>query len=137
MADDRGWNSISFHGSNPIPTFIINRLATESVQYSMNSLCNPTLMTGMSAVHHRIQTPLRHGDYSSGQNLPCTLLPELKLRYNDTNYMVKKTKNKNYFPSSHGFDKYHGFYLGSTDYWRHPRNFSNFYFRLRRLQSTV
>merc|ERR1711871_1731266 len=28
-------------------------------------------------------------------------------------------KTKDYLPSSRGFDKYFGFYLGCSDYWKH------------------
>lgn len=75
-------------------------------------------------MHTGIQTPFGSGDDASGLNLSYTLLPEhLKQRHNYTNYMIGKwhlgMKTKNYLPSSRGFDKYFGYYLGCTDYWKH------------------
>ena len=65
-----------------------------------------------------------HGNDASGLNLSYTLFPEqLKKHYNYSTYMVGKwhlgMKTKAYLPSSRGFDKFYGFYLGASDYWKH------------------
>eukprot|EP00939_MAST-03C_sp_MAST-3C-sp1_P003623 g3623.t1 len=75
-------------------------------------------------MHTGIQTPYGAGDQASGLNLSYTLLPEqLKLQFNYTNYMIGKwhlgMKNAAYLPSARGFDKFNGYYLGCSDYWKH------------------
>jgi len=133
LVDDLGWNDVSFHGSPQIPTPTFDRLAKSGIalnQYYVNPVCSPTrasLMTGRSAMHTGIQTPYGSGDDASGLNLTYTLLPEqLKKQFNYTSYMVGKwhlgSKNKDYLPSSRGFNKYYGYYLGDTDYWKHEHN---------------
>ena len=136
LADDLGWNDVSFHGSSQIPTPTLDRLAKEGVtldQYYVNPVCSPTrgsLMTGRSMMHTGIQTPYGAGDDSSGLNLTYTTLPEqLKLQYNYTSYMIGKwhlgMKAKAYLPSSRGFEKYYGYYLGCSDYWKHYGDLSD------------
>ena len=130
LVDDLGWNDVSFHGSLQIPTPTIDNLASKGVrlnQYYVNPVCSPTrgsLMTGRSMMHTGIQTPYGAGDDASGLNLTYTLLPEqLKKNFNYTSYMIGKwhlgMKNTQYLPSTRGFDKYYGYYLGCTDYWKH------------------
>lgn len=130
LADDLGWNDVSFHGSTQIPTPTLDRLAEEGValdRYYVNPVCSPTrasLMVGRSMMHTGIQTPYGAGDDASGLNMSYTTLPEqLKIRHNYTSYMVGKwhlgMKTPRYLPSARGFSKYFGYYLGCTDYWKH------------------
>jgi arylsulfatase A-like enzyme len=130
LADDLGWNDVSFHGSAQIATPTLDRLAAAGValdRYYVNPVCSPTrasLMVGRSMMHTGIQTPYGAGDDASGLNMSYTTLPEqLKLRHNYTSYMVGKwhlgMKNRRYLPSARGFSKYYGYYLGCTDYWKH------------------
>lgn len=62
LADDLGWNDVSFHGSRQIPTPTLDRLAAGGVtldQYYVNPVCSPTrasFQTGRSAMHTGIQT---------------------------------------------------------------------------------
>lgn len=130
LSDDTGWNDVGFHGSKQIPTPTMDRLAQNGItlnNYYVNPVCSPTrasIMSGRSMIHHGIQTPFDHGNDASGLNLSYTLFPEqLKMHYNYTTYMIGKwhlgMKNKEYLPSSRGFDKFYGFYLGCSDYWKH------------------
>ena len=95
LADDLGWNDVSFHGSAQIPTPTLDKLAREGVtldQYYVNPVCSPTrgsLMSGRSMMHTGIQTPYGAGDDASGLNLTYTTLPEqLKLKHGYVSYMV-------------------------------------------------
>ena len=80
LADDLGWNDVSFHGSTQIPTPTLDRLAKEGVlldRYYVNPVCSPTrasLMVGRSMMHTGIQTPYGAGDDASGhRDLTATL----------------------------------------------------------------
>jgi arylsulfatase A-like enzyme len=91
LADDLGWNDVSFHGSSQVPTPNIDSLAASGVildNYYVNPVCTPTrasLMSGRSMLHTGIQTPFSAGNTAGGLNLTYTLLPEqLRLQHNCT-----------------------------------------------------
>eukprot|EP00727_Mastigamoeba_balamuthi_P014473 m51a1_g9650 hypothetical protein (582) ;mRNA; f:1183037-1185220 len=129
LADDLGWNDVSFHGSAQIPTPSIDSLAASGVrldQYYVNAVCSPTrasLMTGRSIIHHGVYQPFGFGGTSEGLNLSYTLMPQhLKASYGYRNYMVGKhlgMKTQQYQPTARGFDKYYGFYDGASDFFTH------------------
>ena len=84
LADDLGWNDVSYHGSAQIPTPNLDRLARSGVRlssYYVNPVCSPTrasLMSGRSMMHTGIQTPYGDGNNAAGLNLSYTILPERK-----------------------------------------------------------
>ena len=94
---DLGWNDVSMHGSDQIPTPNIDHLAATGQRlnnYYVNPVCSPTrasLMSGRSVIHHGVFTPYGSGDDASGLNLTYTLLPaHLKNEYGYATYMVGK-----------------------------------------------
>ena len=94
---DLGWNDVSMHGSDQIPTPNIDHLAATGQRlnnYYVNPVCSPTrasLMSGRSVIHHGVFTPYGSGDDASGLNLTYTLLPaHLKKDYGYATYMVGK-----------------------------------------------
>lgn len=130
LADDLGWNDVSYHGSAQIPTPNLDRLAAEGVtlnNYYVNPVCSPTrasLMSGRATIHHGIVQPWGSGCDSCGLNISYTILPQhLKAEYNYATYMVGKwhvgEKAPMYLPAARGFDKYFGYHHGIMDYWGH------------------
>eukprot|EP00930_Biecheleria_cincta_P031589 TRINITY_DN21928_c0_g1_i1.p1 TRINITY_DN21928_c0_g1~~TRINITY_DN21928_c0_g1_i1.p1 ORF type:complete len:612 (-),score=58.97 TRINITY_DN21928_c0_g1_i1:378-2213(-) len=130
LIDDLGWNDVSMHGAQDIPTPNIDNLAAEGVRlnsYYVNPVCSPTrasLMSGRSVIHHGISRPFPSGNDAEGLNLSYTLLPaHLKTSYNYSTYMVGKwhlgMKTADYLPSHRGFDRFFGYYSGVMDYWTH------------------
>ena len=63
VADDLGWNDVSFHGSFQIPTPAIDALAHEGIifdKYYVQPVCSPTrssLLTGRHIIHSGIYDP--------------------------------------------------------------------------------
>ena len=81
VADDLGYNDVSFHGSEQVPTPNLDRLAAEGVilnQYYVQPVCSPTrstILTGRHVIHSGIYDP----DCSPGTTLAVpvnfTMLP--------------------------------------------------------------
>ena len=68
----QGWNDVSFHGSNQIPTPNIDRLATEGIilnNYYVQPICTPTrsaLMTGRYPIHNGLNNKIYYFNISLG-----------------------------------------------------------------------
>ncbi len=127
MADDLGWDDVSYHGSE-IRTPNIDRIAQEGIEldrFYAYPLCSPTraaLMTGQSAFNNGITLPIS-GAFDDGLPLRHILLPE---RLHDAGYqtfMVGKWHlggaRPAYFPHHRGFDYFYGHLGGFVDYDEH------------------
>ena len=81
VLDDSGFNDVSLHGSQQVPTPNIDAIARGGVtldRYYTQPVCSPTrasLMTGRHAIHHGIYLPFDHGVGQSHLQLDYTLLP--------------------------------------------------------------
>ncbi|XP_014789497.1 arylsulfatase J [Octopus bimaculoides] len=129
VADDLGWNDVSFHGSNQIPTKNIDSLASEGIilnNYYVSPICTPTrsaLMTG----RHPIHTGMQHGVICSSQTygLPLneTLMPEYLNKLGYTSHIVGKWHlgfiSEDYTPTKRGFSSHFGYWLGAESYYLH------------------
>ncbi|KAJ8680582.1 hypothetical protein QAD02_016369 [Eretmocerus hayati] len=129
VADDLGWNDVSFHGADQIPTPNIDALAYNGVilnrHYTL-PICTPsrtTLMTGRNAIRDGMQgSPLRPGE-PRGVPLNSTILPELLRNRGYATHLVGKwhlgySSLKN-TPVYRGFDTFYGYYNGFITYFNH------------------
>ena len=82
VADDLGWNDVSFHGSTQIPTPHSDALALGGVildNYYVQPVCSPTrssLLTGRHVIHSGIYDP--DCNYKTTNAVPTqfTMLPK-------------------------------------------------------------
>ena len=129
VADDLGWNDVSFHGSKQIPTPNIDMLATKGVilnNYYVTPICSPSrsaIMTGKYPIHTGMQTSTIFAPNAWGVDPKEALLPlYLKTRGYKTHAVGKWHLGMcapEYLPNNRGFDSFYGYYLGKGDYWDH------------------
>ncbi|KAG8194370.1 hypothetical protein JTE90_010986 [Oedothorax gibbosus] len=127
LADDLGWNDVSFHGSPQIPTPNIDALAASGIvlnNYYTESMCTPSrasLMTGKYPIH----TGLQHLSIRCGEptalSLDLKIMPEYLKDKGYMNHMVGKWHlgyfRQDYTPIMRGFNSFFGFYTGKIDYF--------------------
>nr|XP_006816973.1 PREDICTED: arylsulfatase J-like [Saccoglossus kowalevskii] len=123
-----GWNDISWHDSSMITPNLQN-IADESVileNFYVQSLCSPTrssLMTGYYPSNIGSQHKVIDPNRPHGLPLGLTTLPEKLKETGYISYAVGKWHlgfcNKDYLPTSRGFDKFFGIYGGCHYYYNH------------------
>ncbi len=131
LADDLGWNDVSFHGSE-IHTPNIDKLAREGIildRFYVCPVCSPTragIMTGRYPTRYGMQdgvvTPTeRHGL----PNDELTLAEMLAQAGYPTRAMIGKWHlghaSTLFHPMRHGFTGFYGHYNGALDYFSHKR----------------
>ncbi|XP_025082392.1 arylsulfatase B-like isoform X1 [Pomacea canaliculata] len=129
VADDLGYNDVSFHGSDQIPTPNIDRLAYTGVllnNYYVSPICTPTrsaLMTGRHPIHTGMQTGVIFGDQPYGLPLTEKLMPQFLNQLGYSSHIVGKWHlgmfAKEYTPLYRGFASHFGYYQGREDYYDH------------------
>ncbi|XP_071955613.1 arylsulfatase J-like isoform X2 [Antedon mediterranea] len=134
VADDLGWNDVSFHGSEQIPTPNIDKLAYEGVilfNYYVQPICTPTrsaIMTGRHPIHTGLFHSVITAAQPDGLRPNETTIPEHLRQLGYENHMVGKWHlghfAKEYLPINRGFDSSFGYYLGKEDYWEHTSSFN-------------
>ena len=121
VADDLGFNDVSFHGSTQIPTPAIDELAATGLtldNYHAQPVCSPTrasILSGRHAIHHGIYMPFAQGTaYHLG--LEYELLPEALRRLGYETHAVGKWHlghyNESLTPARRGFGESYGFLGG-------------------------
>ncbi|KAL1421917.1 hypothetical protein MTO96_022626 [Rhipicephalus appendiculatus] len=124
-----GWNDVSFHGSNQIPTPNLDVLASEGIllhSYYTMQLCTPSraaLLTGLYPIRTGMQSGIIGNAEPWGLPLNLKIMPE---HFKDLGYEVHligkwhlgffKTE---YTPPRRGFDTFYGYYTGRADYYDH------------------
>ena len=125
VADDLGFNDISFHGSAQIPTPALDELAATGLvldNYHAQPVCSPTrasMLSGRHAIHHGIYMPFGQGS-ALRLNLSYTLLPRYLQRHGYATHAVGKwhlgQNELAALPTARGFDTHYGYWAGAEDY---------------------
>ncbi|XP_047354134.1 arylsulfatase B-like [Vespa velutina] len=129
IADDLGWNDISFHGADQIPTPNIDALAYNGVILQRNYVlptCTPSrtaFLTGRYPIRQGMQGyPLKAGEQRA---IPkkFKLLPEYLKDLGYSTHLVGKWHvgyyAPEYTPANRGFDTFFGYYNGYIQYFNH------------------
>lgn len=127
VADDMGWNDVSYHGSE-INTPTIDRLAQSGVElnrFYVHPTCSPTrssLMTGKAALRLGFLNPLGKNN-KKGLPLSEKIMPEYfkELGY-QTNLIGKwhlGRFTKEQWPYNRGFDHFYGYLGGGIGHYDH------------------
>ncbi|XP_057307731.1 arylsulfatase B-like isoform X1 [Hydractinia symbiolongicarpus] len=132
VADDLGWNDVSFHGSQQIPTPNIDKLAQSGIilnNYYVLPICTPTrsaIMTGRYPIHTGMHGRTVQSPQPWGVGLKEKFLPQYLKKLGYSTHAVGKWHlgffAKEYTPTYRGFDSFYGFYSGKADYWYHAVN---------------
>ncbi|XP_077513067.1 uncharacterized protein LOC144124306 [Amblyomma americanum] len=136
LADDMGWDDVSFHGSSQIPTPNLDTLAADGVilngLYAQSS-CTPSraaLMTGRYPIRTGMQgIPLQLSE-PWGLPLDVRILPQYLKDLGYETHLVGKWHLGAYMetltPTFRGFDSFYGFYSGEEDYYSHKATYANY-----------
>ncbi|XP_077994914.1 arylsulfatase I-like [Glandiceps talaboti] len=127
VVDDWGWDDVSFHGSDQIPTPNIDQLAHSGVilnNYYVQPICTPTraaLMTGRHPIHLGLQHDVIYGAQPYGLRLNETTMAQYLQQLGYTTHMVGKWHlgffTKEHTPTYRGFESHFGYYCGHEDYY--------------------
>lgn len=131
LADDLGWNDVSYHGS-AIRTPGIDRLARDGVEldrFYVCPVCSPTragLMTGRYPIRFGLMRTVIPPWRKFGLSADEAMLPEVLARagYRHRGIFGKwhlGHSDIKYHPLRRGFTHFYGHYNGAIDYFTHER----------------
>ena len=130
LADDFGFNDVSYHGANhgsAIKTPFLDSLALSGIRlenYYVQPVCSPTRSQLLSG-RYQIHTGLQHGVISPQQpiGIPLNniLLPQQLKNCGYDTHMLGKWHvgfyKDQYLPWNRGFDSFFGYLIGGQDYY--------------------
>ncbi|CAN8011921.1 unnamed protein product, partial [Ixodes pacificus] len=135
LADDLGWDDVSFHGSSQIPTPNIDVLAADGItlhNYYVQPMCTPSraaLMTGLYPIRTGMQHWVIRSPEPWGLPLELKLMPEHLKDLGYSTHLVGKWHlgyfKKEYTPTHRGFDTFYGYYNGYIDYYSHVNEYKS------------
>ncbi|CAK1546050.1 unnamed protein product [Leptosia nina] len=129
VADDMGWDDVSFHGSQQVLTPNIDMLAYTGVameRYYSHCVCTPSrsaLMTGKFAYVTGMQGyPLTNGE-DRGLSLNHKIMPQYFKDLGYATHLVGKwhlgSSRQHFLPTLRGFDSHFGHRGGFIDYYEY------------------
>ncbi|XP_048514445.1 arylsulfatase B-like [Athalia rosae] len=135
IADDLGWNDVSFHGSNQIPTPNIDALVANGIalnRHYVQPTCTPSrtaFLTGRYPIRSGMQgIPLMAGE-RWGIPLGTPLLPRHLKNLGYTTRLVGKWHvgyySVDHTPCHRGFDSFLGYYSTFIKYFDHTMRQNN------------
>ncbi|XP_077533190.1 arylsulfatase B-like isoform X2 [Haemaphysalis longicornis] len=129
LADDVGWDDVSFHGSKQIPTPNLDALAADGVilnNYYTQQQCTPSrsaLMTGLypirTGTQHSVITPAEPWGLPLEHKLLSQYLKDLGYETHIVGKWHLGSVTKEHTPTYRGFDTFYGFYGAEEDYYNH------------------
>ncbi|KAL4228922.1 hypothetical protein ACF0H5_011963 [Mactra antiquata] len=129
VADDLGYNDVSFHGSNQIRTPNIDALAYTGIilnNYYVSPICTPTrgaLMTGRHPIHTGLQQGVIFASQKYGLPLEEKIMPQWFQDLGYRTHMIGKWHlgmfAEEYLPTFRGFESHYGYYQGAEGYFDH------------------
>ncbi|XP_071529459.1 arylsulfatase B-like [Panulirus ornatus] len=131
VADDLGWNDVSWHNSQVV-TPHLEALARSGVlleQSYVQPICTPT-RSALLAGRYPFTIGRQHGVLRpcepTGLDLNLTLLPQSLKAAGYSTHAVGKWHlgfcDWAYTPTKRGFDTFYGYYNGAEDYYSHERS---------------
>ncbi|XP_077533183.1 arylsulfatase B-like [Haemaphysalis longicornis] len=134
LADEVGWDDVSFHGSTQIPTPNLDALAADGIilhNFYVQHECTPSrsaLLTGLYPIHTGTQHFVIMPAEPRGLSLENKLLSEYLKDLGYETHLVGKwhlgVVSKEYTPTYRGFDTFYGFLGGGEDYYNHTNRFN-------------
>ncbi len=131
LADDLGWEDVSFNGGQ-IKTPNIDSIASSGAklaQFYVQPVCSPTrasLMTGRYPMRYGLQTGVVRPWADYGLPLEERMLPQAIKDAGYSTFIVGKWHlgliAPEYLPTHRGFDHQYGHYNGALDYFTHVRD---------------
>lgn len=147
VADDLGWNDVSWHGSSQVPIPNLQGLADEGLvldNYYVQPVCSPTrstILTGRHVIHTGIYDPDCGPGNTNSVPLNITMLPEHLSSVGYESHAVGKWHlgmfSRSAIPTGKGFNSFYGYYSGAEDYYTHVSNGANDFHRDRGSNLTI
>lgn len=133
LADDLGWNEVSWHNKRIKTPFLEALSETHGVRLEQSYVapkCSPSraaLMTGIYPFRLGMQRNAIERFQPVGMNSSLQTLPQLLKQGGYATHIVGKWHlgycNQEYLPNNRGFDSFFGQYTHKTDYYSRKLNF--------------